>query len=76
MKTITDLSPLIEYFKNETPPDELANRLTGIQNRYAMAALKDDDIVGKQQTIADDLYELNLLYERLVKICELNNICR
>lgn len=73
---LNDITPLMEYFEKETPPAELANRLVGIQNRYAMAALKDDDAVGKQQDVADDLYELQLLYERLVRICQVNGIHR
>lgn len=66
---------MVEYFEKETTPNELANRLIGIQNRYAMAALKDDEICGKQGTVADDLCYLNELYLRVVQVCKLNNIC-
>jgi hypothetical protein len=69
---IKDVTPLIDYFETDTPPQELASRLVGIQHRYAIAALKDDEVVGKQQEVANDLVELNLLYERLLRICELN----
>lgn len=73
---LNDVTPLLEYFEKETPPEELANRLVGIQTRYAIAALKDADTVGSQQEVADDLYELQLLYQRLVRICKINNISR
>lgn len=76
MSKITDMSPMVEYFEKDTGPEELANRLVGISFRYAKAVLSDDDIAGKQTTQADDLYFLQELYQRLVEICEKNNICR
>lgn len=71
---VNDITPLVEYLEKETSPALLADRLVAIQHRYAIAALKDNDTGG--DIIADDLVELQMLYERLVRICEINNICR
>jgi hypothetical protein len=67
MKQI-DASPLADMLSVEITPLSFKEKVESVRERYTQYALRDTDACGGQPDVADEIFYLKMLEERLMEI--------